>query len=226
MWLSTAEAAGRLGVSDRQVRRLVQRGALPATWIGGRLVLDSADVDRRVVRAPERGRPFAPRTSWAALWMVSGERVSWLQSSEGSRLRRWLRHATPETLALATRERARVERYRVLPRYLDELAGAIGVIRGGVSAADDVGADIVSVGAAELYCAEQTRLLLVADYGLTESREPNVIIRVPLLEFSLLDHGHATMPAGVIAMDLLEADDVRTRRAGHQIVDQLLRSMP
>lgn len=225
MQLSTAEAAGRLGVSDRQVRRLVQRGELPATWIGGRLVLDSADVDRRIARAPDRGRPFASRTAWAALWEISGERVSWLQSSEGSRLRRWLRHATPEPLALATRERARVERYRVLPRYLDELAGATGVIRGGVSAVDEVSADIVTLGAAELYCSEQTRRRLVADHGLTESREPNVVIRIPLLDFSLLDHGRTAMPAGVIAIDLLEADDVRTRRAGHQVADQLLRSM-
>jgi len=226
MQLSTVEAAWRLGVSDRQVRRLVQRGELPASRIAGRLVLDSVDVDRRVARTPDRGRPFAPRTAWGALWEISGERVSWLHSSEGSRLRRWLRHATPETLALATRERAIVERYRVLPRYLDELAGSTGVIRGGVSAADEVSADIVSIGAAELYCSEQTRRRLVADYGLTESREPNVIIRVPLVEFSLLDHGRTAMPAGVIAIDLLDADDIRTRRAGQQIAEQLLRSMP
>lgn len=223
MQLSTVEVAKRLGVSDRQVRRLVERGVLPATRIAGRIVVESADVERRAARTPDRGRPFAARAAWGVLWEVSGERASWLRSSERSRLRAWLRQATPEALALATRGRARAEAYRVLPRYLDELGDTDSVIRGGVSAATAVGADIVSVGAAELYCTEQTRDQLVADYGLSRSGEPNVVVRIPLLEFSLLNGRRPTMPAGVVAMDLLSSDDIRTRRAGQQVADDLLR---
>lgn len=212
-----------MGVSDRHVRRLVERGVLPATRIAGRIVLDSADVERRAASTPDRGRPFAARAAWGALWEISGERASWLQSSERSRLRTWLRHATPETLALATRGRARVESYRVLPRYVDELLLADGVIRAGVSAAPEVGADLVSVGAAELYCSKTTRDRLVTEYGLAVSSEPNVVLRVPLLAFSLLDGDRKVMPTGVVAMDLLSSDDIRTRRAGQQIADELLR---
>lgn len=115
-----------------------------------------------------------------------------------------------------------MESYRVLPRYVDELSRAGDVIRGGVSAAPEVGADIVSVGAAELYCSEKTRDRLVDEFGLSVSGERNIVVRIPLLEFSLLDGGRKVMPAGVVAMDLLSSDDIRTRRAGQQIANELL----
>lgn len=43
--LSTTQAACRLGVTDRAVRLAIARERLPAEAIGGRWVLDPADVD-------------------------------------------------------------------------------------------------------------------------------------------------------------------------------------
>jgi excisionase family DNA binding protein len=43
--LSTAQAAARLGVTDRAIRQAITRHRLPAEAVGGRWVLQPADVD-------------------------------------------------------------------------------------------------------------------------------------------------------------------------------------
>jgi excisionase family DNA binding protein len=45
--ITIAEAAERLAVSTKTVRRLIARGVLPARRIGSRLIrIDAADLDR------------------------------------------------------------------------------------------------------------------------------------------------------------------------------------
>lgn len=44
MHLTLAEAAARLGKSERQVRYMIQKGSLPATKIGGRWTVDSSNL--------------------------------------------------------------------------------------------------------------------------------------------------------------------------------------
>lgn len=43
--LTTAQAAQRLGIAERSVRRAIQAGRLPATLLGSRWVLDPEDVE-------------------------------------------------------------------------------------------------------------------------------------------------------------------------------------
>lgn len=47
-WLSTKEVALMEGVSDRAVRKRIEKGHLPAEWVGGRLVVHRSNLTRRV----------------------------------------------------------------------------------------------------------------------------------------------------------------------------------
>jgi hypothetical protein len=111
---------------------------------------------------------------------------------------------------------------RVLPRYLSDVSSADGVVAGGVSAASRVGSDIVAPDSAEIYCTEATLRELVERFGLSERGEPNLIVRIPQSPGDQLLDGREAMPVGVVAVDLIEAADVRTRRAGVDLAENLL----
>lgn len=55
-WVSQAEAAEHLGVTDRTLRRMIAAGELPAYRLGKRLLrIDLADVDALLRRVPTAG---------------------------------------------------------------------------------------------------------------------------------------------------------------------------
>lgn len=55
--LSASEAAERLDITERAVRKLIESGTLPAEKIGDRWYIDPADLKRDEVRNRRRGRP-------------------------------------------------------------------------------------------------------------------------------------------------------------------------
>lgn len=55
MLISTGDAARELGVSFRRIEQLITTGRLPAQQVGGRWLIDPADLDR--VRSRPPGRP-------------------------------------------------------------------------------------------------------------------------------------------------------------------------
>lgn len=216
MSVTTAQAAERLGVSAHEVRRLIATGELIGSSLGRLLLVDEESLllrDQQVVR---RGRALASRTAWAALLEVSGERAEWLDRSSRSRLRSWLRRTDPETIAAACRHRARRHLLRVLPVYQQELLASSGVVHGGITAA--VGADILARtdDVKEVYCSNDRLKVLRSEYGLISTPSANLIVRVPTFEWSFTSRQQ--MPVGVVAVDLLESTDVRTRRAGRELL--------
>lgn len=224
MALTVTEAAQRLGVTERQVRRLIFNGALRAERRGRDWLVDDAEVIRRSERTPSAGRPFAPHVAWAALWYLSDLSPDWLTPQEMSRLRRWLRNADADRLTLATRTRADLHRCRILPEYLDTVIPESGVVRGGLSAAAESGADIRSIGVAEVYCDDSTWKRLTDTYAIREATaDANLTVRVPDSRRHLpilLDQ--AAMPAAVVAVDLCDSTDPRTTRAGRDLAAHLL----
>jgi excisionase family DNA binding protein len=55
-WLSQAEAAEYLGITDRTIRRMIAAGELPAYRMGARLLrIDAADLDAVLRRVPAGG---------------------------------------------------------------------------------------------------------------------------------------------------------------------------
>ncbi len=216
MSVTTAQAAERLGVSAHEVRRLIATGELVAWPLGRLLLVDEESLLRRDQQVVRRGRALASRTAWAALLEVSGERAEWLDRSSRSRLRSWLRRTDPETIAAACRHRAHRHLLRVLPVYQQELLASPGVVHGGITAA--AGADILSRAddVQEIYCSDDRLKILQSEYGLTSTPSANLIVHVPAFEWSFTSRQQ--MPVGVIAVDLLESTDVRTRRAGRELL--------
>lgn len=107
--MTTAAAAAQLSTSTRQVERLAQAGELTVTRIvAGALLLDSESVHLWSQMRRHRGRPWSAATAWAALALLSGERVGWLSAAAMSRLRHRLRASDASELAWMVRRRAEV----------------------------------------------------------------------------------------------------------------------
>lgn len=209
-------------VSDQEVRRLVRAGTLSGQRIGRTLVIADDAVDSRARLVVTRGRSVSAETAWALLWELSGERAGWLDRVGRSRLRSRLQRSTAEQLVAAVRFRAGRHELRVLPAYRDRLLHADGVVASGMTAANAVGADIVAVGAAdEIYCSAVTLTRLRREFGLSNRGETNLIVRVPRFDALTLT-GRERMPAAVVAADLTESSDVRTRRAGLTLLETAL----
>lgn len=220
--LTVDEAATRLGVSVQEVRRLVRAGTLPAERIGRTLVLPDDAVDERARMPVGPGRLLSAPAAWATLWELSGERADWLDRSARSRLTARLRATDAEQVVAAVRERSDRRDLRVLPAYRERVLTEEGFVASGLSAADAVGADIVAVGAAaEGYCSAATLERLRRDLGLSDRGEPNLVVRVPRFDDLPLT-GRQHMPAAVVAVDLAESSDVRTRRAGLDLLTSAL----
>lgn len=218
----TTTAAELLGVSERQVRHLVDEGELEARKLAGRLIIDEQSLDRRLRLSPGPGRPLSGRAAWGLLWELSGERAVWLGPSERSRLRSRLDRSSPEGVLVAGRRRSTRRDLRALPRYRSEVLESAGVVASGLSAASTIGADIVGAGSAEIYCTDATMHGLVERFGLSEHGESNLIIRIAHPPGDHLLEERDVMPAAVVALDLMEATDTRTRRAGADLVARLL----
>lgn len=222
--LTVPQAAARLGVGEEQVRRLVRSGQLVATKVGQTVVIDDDAVDARARLALRPGRQLIPATAWGALWELSGERAAWLSSADRSRLRARLRRYDAEQLVAATRARAERHAVRVLPTYRESVLAAAGVVVSGLTAAAVVGADIISAnGEDEAYCSTVSFAGLRHDYALSDRGQANLILRVPRFDLPL--EGRERMPDAVVALDLAESSDVRTRRAGLQLLTEVLDRM-
>ena len=96
-----------------------------------------------------------------------------------------------------------------------------GVVASGLTAAAAVGADILTAGAEdEAYCSTVTFARLRRDYALSDPGQANLLLRIPCFALDLL--GRAGMPDAVVAVDLAESSDVRTRRAGLKLLSGML----
>jgi hypothetical protein len=223
--ITSRQAAEQLGVTQQRVQTLFAAGDLRGRMVAGRLVIDSADIQARLLRRPGRGRPLAARVAWGMLWELSGEGAHWLAPSERSRLRTNIRKLNAEEVVLRVRRRATLRQYRILPTYVDRIAANEACVAGGVSGASAVGADIVAIGFAEVYTAKPTVDRLVTQYAMTEAgneADINVNLRILDDDLAFLLSGITHMPSAVVACDLMESPEPRTRRAGTRLLVDLL----
>lgn len=225
MEITSRHAAEELGVTQQRIQTLFAAGDLRGRMVAGRLLVDSGDIQARLLRRPGRGRPLAARVAWGMLWELSGERAHWLAASERSRLRTSIRRLNAEEVVPRVRRRAALCRYRILPTYVDRIAADEGCVAGGVSGASAAGADIVAIGFAEVYAAKATMDRLVRQYAMTQpgnDADINVNLRVLDDDLTFLLNGITHMPSAVVACDLMESPEPRTRRAGTLLLDDLL----
>jgi len=220
--MTTTTAAERLGVTQRQVQRLIDAGALPATRTAGDAwVVDALAVNSMARTRPTRGRPWSPATAWAALWRLSGLDVDWLDRRTTSRLHDRLESIDAEEFVHATRRRAVVHRYRASESFLVDVTAL--VIRSGPSAIEPstFGMD-QDLGRVDGYCTSEAADRLERDFHLVEDPQGNVTLRVAAMPAIVL-RGRDAMPVAVVAADLAESFEARERSAGLRVLADLLR---
>ncbi|MFZ2240412.1 MAG: DNA-binding protein [Gordonia amarae] len=216
--MTASDAAETLDVSQRQVRRLANGGVLTVSRVVGRtLLLDAASVHRLAQRVRHNGRPWAPATAWAALALLSGERVDWIDASVLSRLRHRLRGYNVREVAWLSRRRAAVHQMR-------GWGTADGLLPTGVSALQEpeiatlFGLSTANRGT-DGYVANRAFSDLTLVSGLYHDIEGDVVVRV-VPDDAGYDLEHPLIAA--VAVDLSESLDTREAAAGERVLGELI----
>ena len=218
--MTTAEAARRLRVSQRQVERLIHRGEVPARRTAGDAwVVDALAVNALGRSRPARGRPWSAEVAWGALWMLSDLEASWVDQRTRSRLSSRLAAMDAAGVVHACRRRADVVRYRVSESFLDELREAL--VLSGVSSAERYGL-AEDTARLEGYCDAEASAELHAKFRLVDDERGNVTLRVTRFP-DVVNVGLRRMPAGVVAVDLAESYESREREAGLRAIETFLK---
>lgn len=220
--MSVREAAERLGVSPGRVRQLIDAGSLAADRVGERWVVG----DVSLVLAGERrvGRPWSSGAAWGALWLAFGRPAPWLSPRERSRVRARLRGGLEGLVVQLSRRADRLE-FVAHPSALGRLVADRRAVLGGWSAAPAVGADLIGGEGVELYVLRADLDDVVAGFGLVAAggSVPNVVLHV--VDWWPFDAEERVAPPVVVALDLLEHRDDRSRRAGGELLAAAIRSV-
>jgi excisionase family DNA binding protein len=214
--LTVAEAAERLGMSERAVTQLASSGALEAVKRGSVWWIDADAVARRAREARAAGRPLSPAVAWAVILLASNDprwRALGQHGHQPRRTREWLRSHELSEEAFRLARRARREAFDAHPSELSRVVARPDVMRTGISAAAEVGLH-GGREEAELYAPEDRRELIMGDHGL-EARHGSVLMRwVPAEIWQHIDGEVA--PRVAVLVDLLEHDDPRARREARE----------
>ena len=163
-----------------------------------------------------RGRPWAERAVWGALWVLStGESPGWLADHQPSRIRRHLRLLRPSGLLWAARTRAEVHRFRASEKVLDALTPHV-LISG--ARAVGMGTEIPHL---EGYVTSGKFDWIRSDFPVVpDNNAPDLTLRVS--EFaSLVDE--ECIPTAFAAADMANSNKMPEAERGLLILDDLLR---
>lgn len=213
------EAAKRLGLSARRVRAMADAGHVHARKVGARWLIDSSALVEFASRESSRraGRPFSASHALGILFLASKEPAPWLSDYERWRIRRYALPRLPELLPRLQR-RARVIPLRAAPPSWERISEDHRLIRSGVSAAAAYGAKVLARDVVDGYLPADAAESLIYRWGLVRAPElsANVILRAyePQIQ---LPRKHV-MPLFVVASDLADSADARTRRAGRELL--------
>ena len=218
--ISVSETASFLGVSRRRVRQMLTQGSLDGQRIGRVWAVESDAVEHAKANRPRPGRPWTPETAWALL-AVAGGRDHGLSPIQRSRARQRLESGLQRYVPQMG-VRAERRRFYAHPSVIETLADEPNVVRSGISAAAHYELDVVAVDELEGYVTSSSLPDLINRFGLDEQAErPNVLLRVVDDGFWALGPDDTVAPSPVVAVDLLEASDSRSRRAGNQLAERL-----
>jgi excisionase family DNA binding protein len=232
-WLTSDEAAEMLGVTPGRVHALAKAGELAYRMAGRTRLIDPVSVHRLLATNRRRpGRPLAPVSAWAALLSDLGTK-NWIQVTrtiglspqQRYNLKRLITRSSADDWDGLAKARARAYRVQTRPAYLDEILRWESVVRSGVSATAPHGLDLIATDEGEGYTSEETWKLLQREFHLVPSSSGNLVLRVPAFHAPVvLDR--EVMPIAVVAVDLLDSGDLRSRRTALQIIQRLLGAAP
>jgi len=218
--LGVAEAAAELEVSPRRVRQMLVDGVLAGEHVGRAWVIDSRQLQEFENRHAEVGRPWSSEAVWAVLALADGEEVN-ISPVQRSRARKRLARGLD---CVAGRLRVRAERrwFYAHPGVLNQVGAAPQAVRSGISAAVENGADLVVGDGFEGYVRAGDLDEVVSRFGLDDqAARPNVLLRVVDDVAWPFSPGQRSAGRAVVAVDLLESNEPRTRRAGVELLERL-----
>lgn len=222
-FLTTVEVAQRLGVSPREVRRLATTGVLTPVKIGTSWTFSDTEVYRLQRQARHPGRLWSARTAWAALELLGGASTELIDQPRRSRLLARLRALEPQQLHRLAGKRTEVHRFHASDRGLSRLSRFVSPT--GISAvADQATAQRFGLAgvASEKRVDGYTHVdltIVVEKCRLVPDAAGNATVR-QLPEGLAVDHLLGTAP--VVAIDLMDSDDVRERGSGRDRLKELL----
>ena len=120
--------------------------------------------------------------------------------------------------------RANVRRFVVHRGLRDRLANDPRLVLGGVSAASHYRAELVALDEVEGYVQSEDLDRLISDYALlppAAGARANVLLRVPVPRWPF-EEGERIASRPVVAMDLIDAGDERSVRAGRKLLAELV----
>ena len=214
--LGVAEAAAELGVSERRVRQMLADGVLDGERIGRAWVIDAGQLRSAGPLRPKVGRPWSAASAWALLALADGKDPE-LSPVERSRAKKRLAGGLERAVGRLA-ARAELRRFYAHPSVLDRLAQAPKIVRSGASAAVEHKVDLLAQDGFDGYVRASDLGSLVSHFALDgDAERPNVVLRV--VDDAVWPFGKEQRAAdrAVVAVDLLESDDARSRRSGAEL---------
>ncbi len=223
-WISVREAAERLGVSERHVRRLAESGVLAGRRLGGVWLISQSSSEERARSEVRPGRPLKTELAWAVLTaaeLVAGgsqarPAIDAAASDLGDRRDRArlrsLLAAPPEPAAWDgwLRNRAGLRRLWVHPGLLEGMRGDPRTHAGG--AALLAGHGLAPGKVDHLYVAAADSNAIVADYRAKDDEHGPLILSVMPDSAARRVGPGEPMPSVVGLVDSLRAPGARERR--------------
>ena len=203
--------------------------------MGSMWLVSDSSLERRLETHPsDKRRHLSTRSAWAAAALVDGAPTRWLTSGDRSRLR--ARLSGPSTTDTQTyqwwlRSRSSMTRYRLAATDIIELMATHGVVAGGISAASAYSLGLGHGAEAEIYTDAATARRLVDEFFLIESERGNLALHVvdgpdPWHQRVAQEvNGVLVAPRLIVAADLLDSDDTRSRSAGAQLLSTALSTL-
>lgn len=219
-FLTVAEVAKRLSVTENRVRNLIAAGDLPASSVGMNLLIPRDAVEGRISRGQGRGRRLTTGNAWAALYLAAGLPVSWLDRRERWRIKHYLEHHRLADIRPQLVARGRPRAFRAHPAMLKRLRSDPALMLTGTTGASELRLGLIGgTDRIEAYVAASDLDALVGRYHLRASREPNVVLRV-IETAGVPEPRPRVAPRSAVALDLLDDPDPRAQQVGRQILGE------
>ena len=218
--ISVLEAADELGVSGRRVHQMLSDGRLAGERVGRSWVLDQKAVQQAARCRVPAGRPWCPSSAWDVLAMASGIEIDGSAVDRFRACQRLEDGIGPLVAKLASR--AECHQLYAHPSVLGALMEHPGIVASGVSALGSHNVDLVAVDQAEGYIRRSELASLIDEYALDNAADrPNIQLRVVDDEYWPFEPGQRHAPLPIVAVDLLDSADERSRRAGQELLNRL-----
>ena len=218
--MAVAEAASELGVSDRRIRQMLADGRLPGERAGRSWVLDELAVQEFAKSRSGAGRPWKPSSAWDVLAMAEGSRVP-ISPVDRHRAQKRLELGIGSILGQLA-NRAERHWFYAHPSVLEAILEHPRFVATGISALASNHIDLVIADQIEGYAPKSELAGLIDQFALdSESERPNALLRVANDDCWPFAPRQRHAPTPVVAIDLLDSADERSRRAGRDLLNRL-----